>query len=156
MSQALEPKTLKCETLGLCPNSAPKEVASITYLWDTLFWMYVAWFTNSSYREGGIFLSLRRHVSISFNDLFFLSATPLCCVVYGTECSIPIPSHSQYCWKYLLMYSTPLFDLMDLIFFLKQFSTIALKTLKVSKKSNFCFMKYIQQNLEQSSIKVRK
>ena len=57
------------------------------------------------------------------------------------------------------MYSPPLSDLMGLIFFLKLFSTItlkALKTLKISNTYDFCFIKYIQQNLEQSSIKVRK
>ena len=54
------------------------------------------------------------------------------------------------------MYSPPLYDLMDLIFFLKLFSIKALKTLKIPTTSNICFMKYTQQNLEQSSIKVRK
>ena len=76
--------------------------------------------------------------------------------VYGTECSIQIPSDSQYCWKSLLMYSPPLSDLMDLIFFLKLFSIVALKTSKISNTSDLCFIKYTQQNLEQSSIKVRK
>ena len=57
------------------------------------------------------------------------------------------------------MYSPPLSYLMDLIFFPKLFSTIAFKTfktLKISKTYDFYFMKYIQQNLEQSSIKLRK
>ena len=45
---------------------------------------------------------------------------------------------------------------MDLIFFLKLFSTIALRTLKISKNSDLCFIKYIQHNLEKSLIKVRK
>ena len=45
---------------------------------------------------------------------------------------------------------------MDLIFFLKLFSIIALKNLKIPNTSDLCFMKYIHQNLEQSSIKVRK
>ena len=45
---------------------------------------------------------------------------------------------------------------MELIFFLKPFSFIALKTLKIPNTSYFYFMKYIQQNLEKSSIKVRK
>ena len=54
------------------------------------------------------------------------------------------------------MYSPPLYDLMDLIFFLKLFSIKYLKTLKSSNTSDFYFMKYTQQNLEQSSIKVRK
>ena len=45
---------------------------------------------------------------------------------------------------------------MELIFSLKPFSFIALKTLKIPNTSDLCFMKYIQQNLEQSSIKVKK
>ena len=45
---------------------------------------------------------------------------------------------------------------MDLIFFPKIFSTKALKTLKVSNTSDFYFIKYTHQNLEQSSIKVNK
>ena len=54
------------------------------------------------------------------------------------------------------MYSPPLSDLMDLIFFLQLFSIIALKNFKIPNTFDFCFMKYIQQNLEQSSIKVTK
>ena len=80
---------------------------------------------------------MERLVSISFSDLLFLSAMPLCCGVYGTECSIRIPYDSQKIWKYPLMYSPPLSDLIDLIFLLKLFSTIALKTLKVSKTFDF-------------------
>ena len=56
----------------------------------------------------------------------------------------------------MLTYSTPLSDLMDLIISLKLFSIIALKTLKIPNIFYLCFMKYIQQNLKQSSIKVRK
>ena len=54
------------------------------------------------------------------------------------------------------MYSPPLSDLMDLILFSKLFSIKALKKSKISNTSNFCFIKYTQQNLEQSSINVRK
>ena len=54
------------------------------------------------------------------------------------------------------MYSRPLFDLMDLILFPKLFSTKDLKTLKVLNTFDLCFIKYTQQNLEQSSIKLRK
>ena len=54
------------------------------------------------------------------------------------------------------MCSPPLSNIMDLILFLKLFSTIALKTLKISKNFDFCFIRYIQQYLEQSSINVRK
>ena len=102
-------------------------------LWGTLFYKYEAQFTASAQRQGGRCLAWRRHVSISFSDLFFLSTTPFCCGVYGTECSIRIPSDSQKLWKSPLMYSPPLSDLIDLIFLLKLFSTISLKTLKVSK-----------------------
>ena len=97
-----------------------------------------------------------RHVSISFNDLFFLLATLFCCGVYGIECSIWIPYDSQYWWKYLLMYSPPLSDLKDLTFFLKLFSIKVLKTFKIPNTPDLCFMKYTQQNLEQSLIKVSK
>ena len=51
------------------------------------------------------------------------------------------------------MYSHPLSDIMELIFSLKLFS---IKSLKIINTSYLCFMKYTQQNLEQSSIKVRK
>ena len=54
------------------------------------------------------------------------------------------------------MYSPPLSDLMDFIFFPKLFSIKAFKTLKIPNTYDLCFMKYSQQNLEQSSIKVRK
>ena len=54
------------------------------------------------------------------------------------------------------MYSPQLSDLMDLVFFLKLFSIIALKNLKIPNTSDLCFLKYIQQNLEQSLIKIRK
>ena len=54
------------------------------------------------------------------------------------------------------MYSPPLSILMDFIFFLELFSIKALKTLKMPNTYDFCFMKYTQKNLEQSSIKVRK
>ena len=81
------------------------------------------------------------HVAISFSDLFFLSAIPFWCGVYGTECSIWIPSYSQKLWKYPLMYSPPLSYVIDLIFLLKLFSMLDLKILKVSKTSDFCFMK---------------
>ena len=37
---------------------------------------------------GGRLLSYRMHVAISFKDLFFLSTTPFCCGVYGTQCCI--------------------------------------------------------------------
>ena len=45
---------------------------------------------------------------------------------------------------------------MELIFFVKLFSTKALKTLKVLNTSDLCFIKYTQKNLEQSLIKVSK
>ena len=45
---------------------------------------------------------------------------------------------------------------MGLIFFLKLFSIKYLKTIKIPNTYDFSFMKYTQQNLEQSSIKVRK
>ena len=45
---------------------------------------------------------------------------------------------------------------MDLIFFSKLFSTKALKKLKVSNTFDLCFINYTQQNLEKSSINVRK
>ena len=89
-------------------------------------------------------------------NLFLLSTTPFCCGVYGTEYSIQIPSDSQKLWKSILTYSPPPSDLIELMFLLKLFSTIALKILKVSKTSDFSFMKQIQQYLEQSSINVRK
>ena len=69
--------------------------------------MFEAQFTASSQIEGGILYTWRRQVFISFNDLFF-SQAPFCCGVYGTKCSIRIPSDSQNCWKYPLMYSPPL------------------------------------------------
>ena len=153
LAQALEPKTIKWETLGLCPWSASSGVAPNTDLWDTLFYMYEAQVTASTQREGVRFFAWKRHVSISFNDRCFLLATPFYCGVYGTKCSIQIPSYSKYCWKYLLMYSPPLSDLMDLIFFLKLFSIRALKTSKILNTSDFYFTKYTQQNIEQSSIK---
>ena len=54
------------------------------------------------------------------------------------------------------MYSPPLYDLMDLILFSKLFSIKVLKTLEILNTFVLCFMKYAQQNLEHSSIKVRK
>ena len=54
------------------------------------------------------------------------------------------------------MYSPPLFDLMDLIFLVKLFLIKYWKTLKIPKTSYLCFMKYILQKLDQSSIKLRK
>ena len=88
---------IKWETSGLCPNSASKGVAPITDLWGTLFWMYEAQFTASAQREGGRCLAWRRHVSISFSDFFFLSTTPFCCGVYGTECFIWITPQAHTC-----------------------------------------------------------
>ena len=131
--QSLEPKTLRWETLGLYPYNASNGVTPTTDLWGTLFYKYEAQFTASAQREAGRCLAWRMHVSISFSDLFFLLAMPIFCGVYGTECSIQIPSDSQKLWKYPLMYSPPLSYLIDLIFLLKLFSTIYLKTLKVSK-----------------------
>ena len=123
------------------PCSALNGVTPTNDLWGTLFCKYEAHFTGSAQREGGRCLAWRRHVTISFSDLFFLSATPFCCGVYGTECSIQIPSSSQKLWKPPLICFPPLLDLIDLIFLLKLFLAIALKTLKVSKTSNFCLMK---------------
>ena len=70
--------------------------------------MYKAQFTTSSQREGGIFVAWIRQVYISFNDLFFLSATPLCRGVYGTECCIWMPTDAQSYWNSLLTYTPPL------------------------------------------------
>ena len=95
LAQDLEQKTLKWETLALCPCSALNGMAPTTDLWDTLLCMYEEKFTTSSQREGGRFLEWRRHVSISSSDLFFLSTIPFYFGVYGTECSIWIPFVSQ-------------------------------------------------------------
>ena len=54
------------------------------------------------------------------------------------------------------MYSPSLSDLMDLILFPKLFSIKDFRTLNILNTSDFCFIKYTQQNLEQSSIKARK
>ena len=134
--------------IGLIPMRCFERVTPTTDLWSTLFCKYEARFTASTQREGGRCLAWRRHVSISFSDLFFLSATPFCCGVYGTECSIRIPFDLHKYGNYLLMYSPPLSDLIDLIFLLKLFSTIALKTLKLSKNSYFCFMNQINSTMK--------
>ena len=86
------------ETLRLsCPINASKGVSSITYLWGTLFWIYEAQLTSSTHIYGGRFLASRRHVAIYFKVLFFLSATPLCCGVYGTECCNWMSGNAQSC-----------------------------------------------------------
>ena len=91
LAHILEPKTLRCETLGFCSINSSKGFTQITDLWWTLLWIYGAQFTTSAHRYGGIFLDSRMHVAISFRDVFFLSSTPFCYVLYGTECCISIP-----------------------------------------------------------------
>ena len=127
--------------MGLYLCSASNGVTLTTDLWGILFCKYESSFTTSAQREGGRCLPWRRHVAISFSDLFFLLDTPFCYGLYGTKYSIRIPSDSQKNWKYILTYSPPPSDLIDLIFLLKLFSTIALKLLKVPKTYYFSFMK---------------
>ena len=147
LSHALEPKTLRYETLGLCPISSLNGVTPTTYLWGTMFWLYETQFTASSHKYGGRSLALRRQVAIYFNDHFFLSSTPLCCGVYGNECCIWITFEVHSWWNSLLMHSHPLSDISALIFFRRVFSSKDLKTLKVSNTSEFYLRKWIQEYL---------
>ena len=90
--------------------------------------------------------------------MIYFSSQPHHFDVVCMELSVPFESLLIHIAteKSLLTYLPPLSYLMDLIFFPNLFSTKALQTFKVLNTSNFCFIKYNQQNLEQSSIKVRK
>ena len=85
--------------------------------------------------------------------LFFISAIPFYCGLYGVDNSLLIPESLHNYLNSFDMNSLPLSDQKVLIFFSVWFSIKALNSLNLLNTSSLFFIKYIHAFLEKSSIK---
>ena len=77
-------------------------------MWEHLFWMYTAVIYALNQRNSGNPWSNSMALATPTIVLFFCSATPFCCGVWGTVCSFLIPSAKQYSMNSMEVYSPPL------------------------------------------------
>ena len=148
-----QPNILRWLTSGFLQEKTSSWVLFLSTLCGVRLCTYTDVLVASAQRCIGISWSWSMALVASMIVLFFLSAIPFYCGLYGVEKSLLIPEALHKSLNLFDVNSLPLSDWKVLIFLSVWFSTKGLNSLHLFKNSIFSFKKYIQVLHKKSSIK---
>ena len=148
-----KPNILRWLTSSFFQEKTSSGVLFSSTLCGVRFCTYTAILVASAHRCMGRSWSWSMALAASMIILFFLSATPLCCGLYGMVNSLLIPKSLHKSLNSFDVNYFPLSNRKVLIFFSMWFSIKDLNSLNLLNTSSLFFKNYIHVFLEKSSMK---